>query len=416
MRLRARMLRFLPGAIALLSLALLECQAPPPSLSPSATLTPITTSTSTSPQPTQAAATPTAPQGPPPTKTAVASPTERPSYQPQVEVVATGLEVPWALAFAPDGRLFFTERPGRVRVIENGQLQAKPLITLPAVSTGESGLMGLALDPQFAQNHYLYVIYTRREGLGNLQNRVSRFTVENGQAVNETTLLENIPGASNHDGGRLKFGPDGKLYITTGDAQSPSLSQDINFLRGKILRLNADGTMPSDNPFPGLPVYTFGHRNPQGLAWDARTGLFFSTEHGPVGNDEVNLIEAGRNYGWPTVSGQAGDPRFVDPILSFTPSVAPSGATFYNGQQLWKWDGSLFFTTLVGRHLHRVALRGPDFRQVETHEALYSGEYGRLRDVVQGPDGYLYFTTSNRDGRGNPTPQDDRILRIVPKY
>ena len=337
-----------------------------------------------------------------------------PAFAPRVEEVATGLVVPWSLAFAPDGCLFFTERPGRVRVMVNGQLQQAPVAQLDVASTGEAGLMGLALSPTFQQDGLLYVMYTYQGAQGSLLNRVSRLTLQGNQAVGEQVLLENIPGSGIHDGGRIKFGPDGKLYVTTGDAAVAARAQDGGSPAGKILRLNADGSVPGDNPLPGSLVYSLGHRNSQGLAWQPGTGRLYATEHGPVGNDEVNLIEAGRNYGWPTVQGQQTDPRFVAPVALYNPSIAPAGAVFYDAEPLAPWRGSLFFTTLTGRHLHRLVIGGPDGRQVLADERLFDGAFGRLRDVVQGPDGFLYFTTSNRDGRGGPAAQDDRILRIVP--
>ena len=261
-------------------------------------------------------------------------------FRPVVETVASNLEVPWAMAFAPDGRLFFTERPGRLRVITDGTLSPDPVAVLPAVSSSESGLMGLAIDPNFQENGYLYVMYSYRpSGRSQVLNRVSRLTVDGAQAGDESVLLDDIAGASIHDGGRLRIGPDGKLYITTGDAAQTALSQDLGTINGKILRINLDGTIPEDNPFPGTPVWTFGHRNPEGLAFQPGSGVLFSTEHGPSGNDEVNVIQAGWNYGWPTVSGQAGDARFAEPIAAYSPSVAPAGATFYDGDQLGDWKG-----------------------------------------------------------------------------
>ncbi len=335
-------------------------------------------------------------------------------FAPRVEVVASGLQTPWALAFAPDGRLFFTERPGRIRVISGGQLQPEHVAQLPAAQTSESGLMGLALDPAFQQNGFLYVMYTLRDQAGNLKNRVSRLTESQGRAGNEVVILDDLPAGSIHDGGRVKFGPDGKLYVTQGDAGNTSLSQSLSSLGGKILRINPDGSIPGDNPFPGSPIYSYGHRNPQGLAWHPATGQLFSTEHGPSGNDEVNVIRAGGNYGWPVIVGRGGSPDFIDPILLFNPAVAPGGATFYSGSQLSPWQGSLFFTALIGQHLHRVVLTGPQLDQVGSNERLFQGEFGRLRDVAQGTDGFLYFSTSNRDGRGAPASADDRILRIIP--
>lgn len=336
------------------------------------------------------------------------------SFAPQVEVVANGLEAPWALAFASYGRLFFTERPGRVRVLTNGQLQAQPVAQLAVAETGESGLMGLALDPDFAENGYLYVMYTYLDGLNMLQNRVSRLTLEGNKAGKEKVILDNISGNAIHDGGRIKFGPDAKLYVTTGDATNPSRAQDLKSLNGKILRLNADGSIPADNPFPGSPVYSYGHRNPQGLAWDPATGQLFETEHGPVGNDEVNIIRPGKNYGWPIVQGVAHEARFADPIAVYSPSVAPAGLILDSDDRLLGWTGNLIFATLRGEHLHRLVLRDPDFNGVVAEEKLFEGQYGRLRDVTPGPDGHLYFSTSNRDGRGRPAPDDDKILRIVP--
>ncbi|MFQ6059037.1 MAG: PQQ-dependent sugar dehydrogenase [Anaerolineae bacterium] len=409
---------------------LAACGAPEPT--PTTVTPPSLTATPTSPAST-AALTPTAaPEQPPstvaPTATATATPvpptpTAPPAaiFQPGVEVVASNLEVPWALAFAPDDRLFFTERPGRVRVMVEGQLRREPVAELPVAAVGEAGLMGLALDPDFASNGYLYVMYTYRAD-GGLRNRISRLTLRGDRAGDEVVLLDGIPGAGIHDGGRLKFGPDGKLYATTGDAANGELAQRLDSLAGKVLRLNPDGSVPNDNPFPGSPVYSYGHRNPQGLAWQPATGALFITEHGPSGEmglccrDEINLIEPGANYGWPLVTEAPGDPRFVDPVLhSGLDTWAPAGAAFYgNGEALAPWRGNLFFGALRGQHLHRLVLGGPQLQQVVAEERLFEGEYGRIRDIVLGPDGYLYFTTSNRDGRGRPAPDDDRILRIVP--
>lgn len=334
------------------------------------------------------------------------------AQSPRVEVVATGLDTPWAIAFAPDGRIFLTERPGRIRVIQAGRLRREPVATLPATSQGESGLMGLALDPAFSTNGFLYVCYTD-SGPDGLRNRVARLLEREGTARQDRILLENIPGGRIHDGGRLKFGPDGKLYVTTGDAADPPNAQDLRSLGGKILRLNPDGSLPLDNPFRGSPVWTLGHRNPQGLAWHPATGQLFATEHGTSVHDEINIIQPGKNYGWPTVIGPARDPRFVDPILTFTPNIAPSGAAFA-GRRYPEWQGNLLFATLRGRHLHRVVLAPPDYALVPTHERLFDDTFGRLRDIVEGPDGALYLLTNNRDGRGSPAPDDDKLLRIVP--
>ena len=330
----------------------------------------------------------------------------------KVEVVASGLEVPWALAFAPDGRLFVTERPGRIRIVQDGVLQEEPLASLDVARVGESGLMGIALDPAFETNGYVYVCYSYFGEGSQIRNRIARLTDEDGRGGDHTVLVDGIPGAGIHDGCRLKFGPDGKLYATTGDAAQGQPAQDLGSLAGKVLRMNPDGSVPEDNPFPGSLVYTYGHRNPQGLDFHPETGQPYISEHGPSDNDEVNILVPGGNYGWPIRRGVVNEPGFVDPILTFTPTIAPAGATFYTGDQLpAEWQGSFFFTTLKAVHIHRVVLEADGIR----HEELFGNEFGRLRDIVQGPDGYLYFTTSNRDGRGFPREGDDHILRIVPR-
>jgi glucose/arabinose dehydrogenase len=315
--------------------------------------------------------------------------------------------------------LFFTERPGRVRVIINGQLQSEPVATITVAAVGEGGLLGIALDPQFSQNGFIYLYYTYYEGSA-LRNRVVRCREQGGHLVEPQTLIEGIPGGGNHDGGRIAFGPDGKLYIGTGEGGQRDLAQQLDSLGGKILRINPDGSIPADNPFPGSPVYSYGHRNVQGLAWTA-SGLMLATEHGPSGengwyaHDELNIIQPGKNYGWPVVIDSPGDPRFVDPLIqSGNDTWAPSGLTFYNGDLLSAWKGSLFFAGLRGQALYRVVLGGPAGDQVVAQEELFKGKYGRLRVVAQGSDGSLYFATNNRDGRGTPAADDDRILRVVP--
>lgn len=331
-----------------------------------------------------------------------------------VETVVEGLEIPWDLAFTPDGRILISERPGRIRQVRDGALQDTPYATLDVFHRSEAGLMGITLHPDFASNGYLYVCYTYREGL-NTYNRIARLTDQGDRGADHHVILDHIPGATRHDGCRIRFGPDGYLYATTGDATDPHLSQDLDSLAGKVLRMGADGSVPPDNPFAGSLVYTWGHRNPQGLDWHPVTGDPFITEHGPAEDDEVNLLEPGQNYGWPEVTGAPGDSRYVDATLSLTPTVAIAGAAFVTGDRLPDaWRGDLVFAALKSSHLQRVELEPPKYRTVASRQTLFQGQFGRLRAVVMGPDGYLYFTTSNRDGRGSPRDGDDKLLRLGP--
>lgn len=338
-----------------------------------------------------------------------------------VETFLRGLNTPWAIDFAPDGRIFLTERPGRIRVVERGQLRAEPWVTLDVAASGEAGLMGLAIDPQFSQNRFVYVAYSYRTAISPLRNRLVRLRddAKTGSGMVDKILIDDVPGANNHDGGRVKFGPDGKLYWTIGDAQTTRYAQNLKSLNGKFLRLNSDGTIPADNPFPNSYIYSYGHRNPQGLAWQPRTGRLYSTEHGPSGFqgcclDELNLIEPGKNYGWPEIRGDESKDGMMTPIIHSGRSEtwAPGGATFVS-QGLWA--GSLVFTGLRGQTLYRVILDPNDPRKVEKLERHFDRQFGRLRDVVEGPDKALYLLTSNHDGRGRPSADDDRVIRVIAK-
>ena len=338
----------------------------------------------------------------------------------QVQDFVTNLDVPWEMAFVPDGRIFVTERSGRILVIKDGDLQAEPWMSLDVAAIGEGGLLGMALDPEFAQNRYVYVAETYLVGVDKMQNRLLRLREDTstGKGVMDEVLLDNAAGNVIHDGGRVKFGPDGKLYWTLGETGNPQLAQDLKSLNGKILRINSDGTIPVDNPFPGSPVYSYGHRNPEGLAWQPETGRLYSTEHGPSGGvygegqDEINYIEPGKNYGWPWVHGDQTREGMINPIIqsSGAETWAPSGCTFIVGGP---WDGSFLFAGLRGETLYRLVIDKNNPRQVISLDKYFAGQYGRLRDVVQGPDGAIYILTNNTDGRGNPHPGDDRILRLT---
>jgi glucose/arabinose dehydrogenase len=276
------------------------------------------------------------------------------------------------------------------------------LLTISDVAaSGEGGLLGLALHPDFESNSFVYVYHTYRNG-GGLANRVVRFFLAGHRLIDAAVIIEGIPGAGNHDGGRIKFGPDGLLYVTAGDAGNADAAQKLDYLGGKILRLRDDGSIPPDNPFPGSPVYSYGHRNPEGLAWDSQ-GRLWATEHGSSATDELNLVMPGRNYGWPVIRGDETAAGMESPVIhSGRDTWAPSGMAYY--------EGSILFGGLRGQALFEVDISGGAF----TLTRHLAGEFGRLRDVVVGPDGYLYLLTSNRDGRGSPESDDDRLIRAEP--
>ena len=345
-----------------------------------------------------------------------------PRFEPQA--IATKLETIWSLAFAPDGRLFLTERAGRIRIIDHDVLAPDPWATMPVhesvTQNIETGLMGLAIDPQFSTNKRVYVCYTHSQDGTFHSNRIAVLTEDKGKGQRPTVLVDGIPAGLYHNGCRLKFGPDGKLYATTGDATGNraegGIAQSLESLGGKILRLNPDGSVPADNPFPRSYVWSYGHRNSQGLAFQARTGRLLATEHGTGegGGNELNVIEKGKNYGWPIVIGEAHDARFVDPIL--VSGDAPAGATFVAGDRYPDLRGNLLIAAMGTQRLLRVVfLDGPSLGVART-DVLIEGTFGRVRDVIQGPDGFLYLATSNRDlRRGAPAADDDRVIRLRPQ-
>ena len=286
--------------------------------------------------------------------------------------------------------------------------------------SGESGLMSLALHPQFATNHFLYLAYAYKGAAQEV--RVVRYRETSTELTDPKVIIEKIPAAQFHAGCRIAFGPDGKLYITTGDATERSLAQRLDSLAGKTLRLNDDGTVPADNPFVGQKgarpeIWSYGHRNAQGMAWQPESNLMFQTEHGPSGfdgpggGDEVNIVERGKNYGWPLIYHRQTKEGLEPPLLEYTPACAPGSAMFYRASAFPQFRNNFFFGCLRGERIIRVVLDG---RRVVSQEDLLTEKYGRIREVAQGPDGAIYFSTSNRDGRGSPASDDDRIIRLVP--
>lgn len=335
----------------------------------------------------------------------------------EVESWLGNLNVPWELVFLPESnRALITERDGRVLQVENNKLQNDSYLELNINSRGEGGLMGMAAHPDFPEEPYIYLMYTYTKSNRNLYNRVSRFRDQGEQAVEEEVLIDEIPAGNNHNGGRIAFGPDGMLYITTGDTFNREIAQDLDNLGGKILRLTPEGKIPEDNPFGNSPIYSLGHRNPQGLAWHPETGELFISDHGPSGEDglrakdRIKIVEAGSNFGWPEKIGYFENGKYANPLIMWKNAVPPSGMTFY--------QGDLYVATLGSQSLVKIKLNKINNQyNVKKIEHLFNdgqalSTYGRIRTAVLGPDNYLYFLTNNRDGRGRPRENDDQILRF----
>ena len=312
------------------------------------------------------------------------------------EIVADNLEIPWEIVFLPDGEILVTERPGRVLLIGEDR---EGYVIDEVDHIGEGGLLGMEKHPDFEENGYLYIYMTTDD-----DNRVDRHLFEDGEFTRDETIIDNIPVARFHNGGRIKFGPDGYLYITTGDAQETDLSQDRDSLAGKILRITDEGEIPEGNPF-NTEIYSYGHRNPQGITWDKEDRLW-STEHGPTARDELNLIEPGKNYGWPEITGDEEAEGMESPILQSGQDYtwAPTGAIF--------WDGSIFFTGLRGSAIYEARINAGEVDDFLIH---FKEDFGRMRTVSEGPDGMFYVLTNNTDGRGTPREGDDKIIKIDPQ-
>ncbi len=335
---------------------------------------------------------------------AIPKPTSTQAGTDSVQVIATNLQKPWSLDFSED-KIFFTEKIGNIRVIDAGILAKEPVANLTVADVTDGGLLGITLHPDFAKNHFLYVFYTYQEGEF-FWNKVLRMTESNNKITDTQIILDKIPGAQFDDGGVIKFGPDKKLYIGTGDATNKSSSQDVHSLAGKILRLNDDGSIPTDNPLVNSPVFSYGHRNPQGLTWDDQ-GNLYETEQGPTNNDEINLIKPGHNYGWPDQEC-SGSEQYVSALICYNPSIEPGGIVYYHSDKL-DLKNSLILATLRGTNLYQLTMGNGTI----TSQKIILDGLGRIRDVNMGPDGYLYIITGNTDGRGFPDNTDDKLLRIV---
>ena len=321
------------------------------------------------------------------------------------EIIVTNLEKPWAIAFA-DERIFVSEKTGKIHVVTPSGKLDSPLISLQTPEIFGGGLLGITTHPNFENNHFLYAYYTYEEN-ENLWNKVIRITEEDNKAIQVVTILDKIPGSAFSNGGVIKFGPDGKLYVGTGSVSDYSDEpQNLDSLSGKILRLNDDGTIPSDNPFEESYVFTLGHRNPTGLAWNSQ-GQMYATETGPTKNDEINLIKAGSNYGWPEVQCFSKIVNLVNPIECFDPGLEPGGIIFYSGDK-FDIDNQMIFATQKATNLFKVQINDDGVNL----DRILSG-VGRIRDVGQGPDGYVYIITTNTDGKAFPAPDDDKLLRIL---
>jgi len=314
------------------------------------------------------------------------------------EVFLDNLVVPWEIRFLPDGTVLVTERTGYLTIFRE---DTRERINVPNVAPiGEGGLLGLAIHPKFKTNQWLYLYRTTQKN-EQYTNQVVRYKFVNNTLTKEKIILDNLPANYIHNGGRISFGPDGYLYITTGDAGTPESAQAKDVFAGKILRVDEEGWIPSTNPFSN-PIYSLGHRNPQGIAWDKK-GRLWETEHGPIGFDKFNLIELGKNYGWPVVQGYQIVPGMVKPVLSsgINETWAPAGLAY--------WNGKLYFAGLRGQTLYEVEA-DPTSKKIKKH---FFSKFGRIRAVVVGPDNALYISTSNLDGRGVPRSNDDKIIRIT---
>ena len=337
-------------------------------------------------------------------------------------VITSGLDTPWDMTWGSDGMIWLSERGGNIsRVDPVSGKRTKAGSVGGVYQSGEGGLMGIALHPDFPRQPFVYAMYTYSASEGT-RNRLVRLRWTGTEVGPQETLLDGIPGGGIHNGSRIAIGPDRMLYISTGDAGNGASAQDPSSLGGKILRLTLDGKPAPGNPF-NTGVWSMGHRNGQGLVFHPTTGVLYESEHGSGDNDEINIIEKGGNYGWPDVRGACDETterqfcarrKVVEPLTSWTPTVAISGADLYLSNRIPGFQNSLLATSLNGRTLWRMTLSA-DGKRVTGREAVVAGTYGRLRDVLVSPSGEIFICTSNRDGRGSPADADDRVVRLTPR-
>jgi aldose sugar dehydrogenase len=339
--------------------------------------------------------------------------------------VVTGLDTPWEIIWGADNWIWVTERLGQISRVNPTTGEKKELLKIAdAAEVGEGGLLGMVFDPDFLQNKFLYVAYNYIATGNDYREKIVRFTYDSAsdKLTQPKILLDNIDGANNHNGCRMIVSPDKKLLLTTGDAQVTSTSQNVKNINGKTLRINLDGTIPSDNPIAGSPVWSWGHRNAQGLVFSPDGKTLYSSEHGANNDDEVNILKKGRNYGWPRIEGFCDnaleqafckDSNVVEPIHSWTPTLGVAGMDFYQSNLIPQWKNSLLVTSLKGSRVTQLALNATGDKITKTTD-FYTNTYGRLRDICISPDGKVYIATSNKDGRGFPKADDDKIIEIAP--
>lgn len=333
--------------------------------------------------------------------------------------VAEGLSFPWGLAFLPNGDMLLTERPGRLRIIHNGALLTDPVAGAPEVVVkAQAGLMDVALHPRFAENGLVYLTYSKRGHGDSPALMRARFDGTRLIDAHDIFVADAWSDSGGNTGSRIVFGKDGMIYMSVGDRHLPKMAQYLGNHAGKVLRLRDDGTVPDDNPFIGQAnvrpeIFTYGNRNPQGLALDPNSGALFENEHGPRGGDEINLLQAGRNYGWPVITyginydgtiitNETARAGMEQPLVYWAPSIGPSGMAVYTGDRFPRWKGNLFVGAMAGTHLRRVVLDGT---RVVHEERMLRALHLRIRDVRQGPDGLLYLLTDDEPGS---------VLRIEP--